>query len=75
MLDHLKRLLGWLCCLFVPAAERPALTKRSSPARPVALSWIAPRCRSWPVPRHGKTGAAAIKRATRKRRNRQRSHR
>lgn len=75
MLDRLKRLLSWLCCLFVPAAEQPALTKRSSPARPVSLPWIVPLCRSWPVPRHGKTGAAAIKRAARNRRNRQRSRR
>lgn len=69
MRERLKRLLSWLCCLFVPAAEQP-----SSPARPASLPWIVPLCRSWPVPHHGKTGAAAIKRAARKRRNRQRSH-
>ncbi|WP_231879817.1 hypothetical protein [Crenobacter luteus] len=73
MLERLKRLLGWLRCLFVPAAGQPALTRRPGPARPASLPWIVPLCRSWPVPRHGKTGVAAIKRAARKRRNRQRS--
>ena len=76
MLDRLKRLLGWLCSLFAPATERSALTVPSRPARGLpALPWIMPLCRSWPAPRHGKTGAAALKRAARKRRHCRRARR
>lgn len=76
MLDRLKLLLGWLRSLFVPPVKRPALTALSRPTRGLpTLPWIMPLCRSWPAPRHGKTGVAALKRAARKRRHCRRARR
>lgn len=69
MHERLKRLFGWLRCLFVSTPKQPALTFWPCLPRLAASPW----CRSWPVPRHGKTGAAAIKRAARQHRNRRRT--
>lgn len=72
MLERLQRLLGWLCRLLRPATAAPGLTRRPPS---IVLPEVAPPCRSWPLPRHGATGAAAIRRAARQRRQRRRARR
>lgn len=63
MLKLIQRMVSWGRRLLVPApAALPSL----------AIPLVIPACLSWPLPRLGKTGVAAIRRAAIKARNRRR---
>lgn len=64
MLKLIQRLVSWARRLLAPA---PA----ALPSRDIFLA--VPACLSWPLPRLGKTGVAAIRRAAIKARNRRRA--